>query len=518
MGFGLALGGGLDITPPSGEPIVGGVGYRGELVAIEVVSEAEFMRTAGLPRGTPDPATVEGLPAGAAHVGDAAGWAPGSETGISARIRGCAARFVLVIVVETGHRLPVPRALRVGLQAQAVQIVQAFRLTGAQAADGVQRPVDRNLAVVERLAGGVAQIALGAGFRVVLPQAAAIGGAQCGREVIGEFEREVVLDRMIDAIGSEHQTLRARGVLVAIGAAHRGRRRLRIDGRAAEGGRGIGHGLALRVQPVGAEPERTTAHAVGQRGAEVVAVVALIGAVDGVILHRSLGVEVPLETFRVARADQHHAPCAVAGIQGGERSVDDIDTRDFLGRHHAPAWRIAVTVAEEIGQQQPVGIDNRARAVDRARRANRNDAVAIADVALAHQHARQIFQRLGRGHGVDRFGDQSGIHARGRSRKILGNRRGTGAPTLHHHRLQHGVSRRRLALHCPWDQDRDYGESRKDHPNPFHGKPLASKPLSKARILRLKSGSRFACDKASHCCERVMPGYSKTACGFSPFR
>ena len=51
-----------------------------------------------------------------------------------------------------------------------------------------------------------------------------------------------------------------------------------------------------------------------------------------------------------------------ARIQRGKRAVDDVDMLDFLQPDHAPAWRRAEAVVQEIRQQHIVGIDGGLRA------------------------------------------------------------------------------------------------------------------------------------------------------------
>ena len=113
-----------------------------------------------------------------------------------------------------------------------------------------------------------------------------------------------------------------------------------------------------------------------------------------------------LELIGHARDVVDHGAHRVAGIGRRERSVEHVDALDFLGRHQAPARREGRAVAEQVRQQDAVGIDQRARAVARARSAAREHrVVVVADVALAHQQAREILQRIFAVGGVDGLGD-----------------------------------------------------------------------------------------------------------------
>jgi hypothetical protein len=114
-----------------------------------------------------------------------------------------------------------------------------------------------------------------------------------------------------------------------------------------------------------------------------------------------------------------HGACGVAGIGGRERAVEHADPLDLLGRHQAPARREGRAVAEVVRQQDAVGIDHRARAVAGARGAAGQDrVVVVADVALAHQQAREVAQRVFGVGGVDLLGDLGALDAFDRRRDL----------------------------------------------------------------------------------------------------
>ncbi len=93
------------------------------------------------------------------------------------------------------------------------------------------------------------------------------------------------------------------------------------------------------------------------------------------------------------------APIELPGYSGGKRAVDDIGAFDVIGENHRPARREGERVAEEIAEQQAIGIDQTARRLRIARAAHGDGRIHIADKTLAHRHVRHVLQHiLGRHH------------------------------------------------------------------------------------------------------------------------
>ena len=152
-----------------------------------------------------------------------------------------------------------------------------------------------------------------------------------------------------------------------------------------------------------------------------------VGALVG-IAGRHMG----FELVGHARHIVHHGTCGVAGVGGRERAVHDVDAFDLLGRHQAPARRIVAAVgnaiAQIVGQQNAVGIDGRARAIARARSPRGEDGVVVvADIALAHQQAGQIFQGIFAVGGIDAGLDLLARDAFDGGRNLRGQRAGLAA-------------------------------------------------------------------------------------------
>src|SRR3989344_5711685 len=94
-----------------------------------------------------------------------------------------------------------------------------------------------------------------------------------------------------------------------------------------------------------------------------------------------------------------------ARVGGREGAVHHVGAFDLVGADHAPARREgqpAHAVAQEVRQQDAVGVDGRARAVAGARGAAGEDCVVVvADVALAHQQAGEVLEHVFAVGGVD---------------------------------------------------------------------------------------------------------------------
>ena len=131
-----------------------------------------------------------------------------------------------------------------------------------------------------------------------------------------------------------------------------------------------------------------------------------------------------LEAPRHARHEVDDGAGRVAGVGGAERPVQHVDALDLLGRDQPPARRVRRTVAEQVRQQDAVGVDQRARAVAGARgAAGEHGMVEVADVALAHIEARQVLQRILGVAGVDAALDGGCVDALGGGGNLQRQRR-----------------------------------------------------------------------------------------------
>mmetsp|Transcript_65310 Transcript_65310/g.154269 ORF Transcript_65310/g.154269 Transcript_65310/m.154269 type:complete len:388 (-) Transcript_65310:1738-2901(-) len=365
-------------------------------------------------RRAPDALEREGVPAGAAAIGQRARTAAeGAGLGVGG---GVLALVVLAVVVEAGRQLPVPGAAAMALDRDAMHgVLQLFAGDGEVRAAGagellavdqdeflLRGRVDR--ALVDRPAGRVAQPAQRVAVRVVAPQAQHIAGAQRRAEVIGQLELEVVLAGVVLGARADQSP----GLVGAVQPCHRAADR-RADGAGACGGRqpgGEGQRLALAVGAVQVQPPAEVAGAVADRGAGRPGAVGRLLAVELGGLGAGAQLGIGLEPRRHAGLVVHHRADRVAGVCGRERPVHHVHPLDFLGRHQPPARReaqAAHAVAQVVGQQDAVGVDRRAGAVAGARGAAGQDGVVVvADVALAHQQAGQVLERVFRVGGVDR--------------------------------------------------------------------------------------------------------------------
>jgi hypothetical protein len=97
-----------------------------------------------------------------------------------------------------------------------------------------------------------------------------------------------------------------------------------------------------------------------------------------------------------------HGADRIAGVGGREGAVQHVDALDFLRRDQAPARRESGAIAQVVGQQDAVGVHHRTGAVAGARSAGgQHGVVVVADEALAHQQAGQVFERVFAVGGVD---------------------------------------------------------------------------------------------------------------------
>lgn len=187
-----------------------------------------------------------------------------------------------------------------------------------------------------------------------------------------------------------------------------------VGGRAGHGHRraeprvvrGIGtrilHRLAIVLQPVERQRKPEPADAVRDSRRLMVAAEAVREPVAvAIALREELRRHRRLEPVGLARRQQHGRADRVARIERGKRAVQHVDARDVVGGDQRPARRIRVARAEQVRQQQAVGIDEPARTLQLVEVAPGEHAVAVADVALAHHQVGRVLQRvLGAGVGV----------------------------------------------------------------------------------------------------------------------
>ena len=203
----------------------------------------------------------------------------------------------------------------------------------------------------------------------------------------------MVLQRVVLGAGAEDQPWRAVAVQAGRRAGHG--HRVRCGRRRAQRAGGEGQGLADAVGAVDVEKPGPVAVPVAQRGAGLMAVESGMGVVQVERLREGAGLHMRFELAWHAGHEVNHGADRVARIGGGERAVHHIDALDFLGRYQAPARRKGRAVAQVVGQQDAIRVDRRTGAVAGARCAARQHrVVVVADVALAHQQAGKVFQRV----------------------------------------------------------------------------------------------------------------------------
>ena len=234
-----------------------------------------------------------------------------------------------------------------------------------------------------------------------MPQAQGVAGAHGGREVIGQLEFEVILHRLVLGAGAQDVD---RGVGV-VPVQHGARDDLARTGGGdalGEQARRIGLRLAMAVGVVDVEEPRPVPALVAQRGTALPGVEGAVGVVQLKGLRDVADLDVGFKLGRHAGDVIDHGADRVTGVGGGERAVHHIHPLDLFRRDQAPAWRIRGAVAQVVGQQNAVGVHRRTRAVAGARgAAGEHGVVVVANVALAHQQAGQVFERVFAVGGVD---------------------------------------------------------------------------------------------------------------------
>ena len=233
--------------------------------------------------------------------------------------------------------------------------------------------------------------------RVVAPVADQVRRAQHGRDVVRQHAVEVEHPRLQQAAGADDVGRLAQLVV----------RRKRAGGTCrCMRGSDVGQRLAVAVLQVGAdEPRQRAVAAAGGEAALAGAVIAFRAVlVEG--LQRLRLLERDFGPVRLPRGDAQDAADRIAGVGGGERSVQHVEMVDGLRRDHAPARRAdAVVVGDQRGYRDVVDEHQRARAGIDAPGARGERRLRIAEVALAEEHARQVSGGVLHVDGIDRVLD-----------------------------------------------------------------------------------------------------------------
>ena len=270
--------------------------------------------------------------------------------------------------------------------------------------------IDVDRAAVDRIAIGVAQVAGGAPFGCVVPPAKGVGRPHRGREVVGDLGLDVVLLRVV----LRGRAQQVPGLVAAVVAQHRARHGCARTAHGACGheARGEGERLAFAVRLVEVEEPGPVTVLVAHRGADLLAAIGAVGVVQ--VERLVLGADLPVG-FKLcghARDVVQHRAHRVARVGGRKPAVEHVHALDLLGRDQHPARRVGGAVAQVVAQQNAVGKHHGPRRVARARRAGgQHGVVVVADVALAHQQAGQVLERVFAVGGVDRVLDLLARHA-----------------------------------------------------------------------------------------------------------
>ena len=349
------------------------------VVAVGIVVETGRHCVAAAAR-LPDQAEIGVVPAGTVVIGQRAG----TGTGRVRRPRQVGRRLI--------HREGAFEAPVVGqpaVESQAVQAVDRIAARRRKIAGGqvVALAVDQHGATAHRLAGGILQVALLAAGRIVAPLAEGEGESGTRREVVGQADLADVLDGVVHAVGADDDAASAGRVAVDHGAADRGA--TRTAGRPLGGGKA--HRLAIAVEVVGHRRNAQLAVAHGAAALLLMAVRRHVGVVELEIGREHLGPDMRLGPFRLPRRHQDRRPRRITRQQRGKRPIQHVDRIDLLAADQVPARRVGVAVAKQVGEQQAVGVDQRAGALHGAGGARRDDRIAVADVALADLQAGHVF-------------------------------------------------------------------------------------------------------------------------------
>ena len=242
------------------------------------------------------------------------------------------------------------------LQREAVYHVAQLAAAGTELrrADGVLAAVDVDRSAVDRIAGGIAQVGVRATRRFVAPPAQRVAGAQVRREIVGDLGLQVILHRVHLVRVAEDEPVLVAGIAARHCARH-GRARRAVRARTHELV-GEGDGLSVAVEVIETQPPGKFSRLVTHRGAGRPAGVAVARAVDLEVLSEGRNAGVHLELGRHARDVVDDGADRVARVCGGKGAIQHVDALDLLGRHEAPARREARAIAQQVRQQDAVGI------------------------------------------------------------------------------------------------------------------------------------------------------------------
>ena len=227
-----------------------------------------------------------------------------------------------------------------------------------------------------------------------MPVAEREAGLQCRRQVVGELQPELVLERALDALARHAEHRRARVVLVVVEISardgpvggFRGGRRLSERGELQR--------LARVLKMIGADQVRQAADLVADRRRRVRAVETAVHAEQVEVLREALHLGIGFEVRGHARRDRDGRAHRVARVQRGVRAVDHVDLVDVVGEDHRPARREREGIAEEVAEQEAIGIDEPARRLRVARAAHGDRRIHVADEALANRHVRHVLEHV----------------------------------------------------------------------------------------------------------------------------
>ncbi len=159
-------------------------------------------------------------------------------------------------------------------------------------------------------------------------------------------------------------------------------------------------------QPVQVDAKGQRPQAVGQGRRAVRGGIGRAGPVQAEVLPGALDLGLRFQVLGAAGGDLHHLADGIAGKGRREGAVHHVDALHLARRHHAPARRSAgIVVADQGREQDPVDIDQAARAGAHARGAGGDRVLGVARMALADQHIGQQFQPVLHRRGIDRAGD-----------------------------------------------------------------------------------------------------------------
>ena len=370
---------------------------------------------------------------------------------------------VLEIVEAANHQFAVQGAACIGLEREGIRQLLLHKIKIGRRKPGAP---DGGIAAIGRISVRIAQIALHARLLVILEKSDGVDRLEPVVDVECRLGLQVAHVGVQEAACADHVGGRVGAAELRDRPGGAGRRpRCRVER------------LAIAALEIGRDEHRERVPAIAERDAGLVGAVGVLGLVEIEGLERFGLLEGELRLVRRARGDLQHAADGVARVHGGERAIEKVDALDFLRRNHAPArCGVAVVVAEQVRQQDVIGIDQCARTGAQAPGARGEHGLIVASVSLAHKQTRQIFDRvLGIDH-VDRLVDLLPRDPFGGLRKLILflHRRGSGdkaAPGGRRHRQGRwwrtidrrdracgGASRccalRALRLHNDWRQRR----------------------------------------------------------------